>query len=400
MANRFCSNCGAKLLSQANFCVECGERQAGAKTPRPGIGLLTERYAPLFVILVVVLAGGGVVLYGYNKPQAPAAVPRPNAPASGAQDGAAMPDNHPPIAVPEEVKQTIRDMAQKAQAAPDDLEAWKRVAEVQYRAAQLDPSYLAEAAASFRHVLEKDPDNTDAMRSLGNVAYDQQQPDLGMQYYQKYLAKKPDDLEVRTDLGTMYLQNGQAQKAFEEYSTVLKANPSFFQAQFNVAIAYRSLGENDKSLAALEKSRGMAPDDKTRAQVDQLIARAKGLPVSTPPGHPAVAPPAQIAGAPAPAPAAPAVPAANFQAAAEAIFRQNPIMGPKVQRIEWSGSDAAKVYLRDFPMDQMGDQMRNMFSDRMKGRIKEQKTAFQVTQTTRFEMVDEGSGRVMTTIEE
>ncbi|HVM97439.1 MAG TPA: tetratricopeptide repeat protein [Candidatus Acidoferrales bacterium] len=405
MANRFCPSCGAKLVSQANFCVECGEPQGGAKSPRAGVGLLIERFAPLFVVLAVVLVGGGVILYGSSNPKTPAVVPpRATGSAPNAAQQGGLPDSHPPITIPDEVKQTIRDMVQKAQAAPDDLDAWRRAADVQYRAGQLDPSYLSEAGAAYRHIVDKNPNDLDALRGLGNVAYDQQQPDIASEYYKQYLDKKPDDLEVRTDLGTMYLQAGQAQKALETYEAVLKTNPTFFQAQFNLAIAYRSLNQSDKVIEALEKATKLAPDDSTRAQVDGLLARAKGLPVPTPAGHPGMMPPAQMAdmgapgGAAAEAPAA--APAANFQAAAEGLFRQNPIMGPKVQRVEWSDANHAKVYVRDFPMDQMGDAMRDMFADRMKGRIKEKKAAFNVSSATHFDIVDEPSGRVMTSVEE
>ena len=395
MPNRFCANCGAKLLSAANFCVECGERQASAKGRRAGLGYLTERYAPVFIVLAVLLIGGGAVLYGRLTPQAAPTVPRRDAPAPPAagDSSGALPENHPPIAIPEQVKQTIREIVQKAAAAPDDMDLWKKAAEVQYRAGQLEPGYLSDAAAAYRHVLEHEPDNIDVMRALGNIAYDQQQPDLALDYYQRYLKKKPDDLEVQTDLGTMYLSNGQAQQALDVYEAVLKSDPSFFQAQFNLAIAYRSLGQNEKSTAALEKSRSMAPDDKTRAQVDQLLARAKGLP---PP--PAEAGNKAVAQAPQTPAAAPG--GATFQAAAEQLFRQNPIMGPKVQRVEWTGPESAKVYLKDFPMDQMGPEMRAMFGERMKGRIKDQKAAHQVTQATSFALVDEASGRVMETIAE
>ena len=34
MINRFCASCGAKLLSGARFCVECGEPQPGTKAVR------------------------------------------------------------------------------------------------------------------------------------------------------------------------------------------------------------------------------------------------------------------------------------------------------------------------------------------------------------------------------
>src|SRR5262249_53002001 len=158
---------------------------------------------------------------------------------------------------------------------------------------------------------------------------------------------------------------------------------SFFQAQLNLGIAYRTLGQNDKAIAALQKSRVLAPDDQTRSQVDQMLARVSG---QTPGAQPAAA-------APVPQPA-PQGAAGTFQADAEAIFRQNPIMGPKVQRVEWAGAETAKVYLLDFPMDQMPPEMRAMFMDRMKGRIKEKKAAHDVTQTARFDLIDATSGKL------
>jgi len=398
MAAHFCANCGAKLMTGASFCVECGERQPGARVARPGISLPVQRFAPLFVVLTIVAVAGGVVLYGSTTPKAPVGVPGRGGPPPGAPNAAGsgnLPEGHPPIAIPDQVKQAIRDMQQKADAAPDDIDTWKRLGEVQYRAGQLDPSYLPAAATTYRHVIEREPDNLEVIRNLGNIAFDQDQHDVAAGYYQDYLKKKPDDLNVQTDLGTMYLSSGKADQAIATYETVLKTDPKFFQAQFNLALAYRTQGKNDEAVAALEKARGLAPDDKTREQVDQILARAKGEP-----------PPAAAAGGmPAPAEVAAAAPPAaaaggTFQADAEAIFRQNPIMGPKVQRVEWSGDDSAKVVLRDFPMDQMPPEMLSMFTDRMKGRIKEKKEAHQVAQSVRFDLVDEGSGKVMGSITE
>ncbi len=409
MAHRFCASCGAKLLSEATFCVECGEPQPGAKVSRPVASVSLQRYAPLFVVLAVVAIGGGAVVFGTLSPKTPPTVPRHDAPQGSAPSSGNLPEGHPPIAIPDEVKQVVRDLAAKAAAAPDDMDTWKRLAEVQYRSAQLDPTYLVEAQKSYEHILEKEPNNPDVIHALGNIAFDQEKPEQAVDYYQRYLKQKPEDLEVQTDLGTMYLSAGKVDDALKQYESVLKTNPSFFQAQFNMAIAYRQKGDAEKSLAALEKSRALAPDDKTRTQVDQLIARGKGLPPpieapvgQAPSGQEAVAqvPAAQVPAAQAPAAPAGSAPAGTFQADAENIFRQNPILGPKVGRIEWSGAETAKVYLHDFPMDEMPPEMKTMFADRMKGRIKEKKEAHQITATATFDMVDEASGRVLDTITE
>ena len=149
------------------------------------------------------------------------------------------------------MKQTIRDMATRAAATRRFLDAWKHLAEVQYRAGQIDRSFLADAEKSYRHVLEREPKNLDVLRNLGNISFDQEQPSIATEFYQRYLEIKPDDLNVQTDLGTMYLSAGDSEKAVRQYDAVLKQNPNFFQAQFNLAIAYRAAGQNEAAIAAL-----------------------------------------------------------------------------------------------------------------------------------------------------
>jgi tetratricopeptide (TPR) repeat protein len=393
MANRFCSKCGAKLLANAQFCAECGTRHGGGRSAGSGYSFPWQRYAPLLVVGGVVLALGAVVLVATLNPKTPATVARRGSTQTTGGNAGSLPEGHPPIAVPEETKQAIRDLAKKATAAPDDLDTWKRLAELQYRAGQVDPALLADAEASYRHILDREPNNADVLRSLGNVAFDQEKSDVAIDFYRRYLKAKPDDADVATDLGTMYLAAGKPEQAIEQYQAVLQRNPSFFQAQFNLAIAYNKNGQRDKVIEALEKARELAKDDQTRAQVEQALAHLKEAPSA--PAAGAQAPAMGSAAQPTPA-AAPV--AATFQAGMEASLRQHPIIGPKIERIEWAGAEDAKVYLRDFPMDQMPEDMTGMFVDRMKARVQEQKAAHQVTATARVELIDSASGKVMTTI--
>ena len=85
MPNRFCAQCGAKLpTGDANFCVECGERQPGARVAPPRT-LALQSYAPVLVILAVIAVGGAAVGLGLLSPKTPPAVPpRGNATAAPA----------------------------------------------------------------------------------------------------------------------------------------------------------------------------------------------------------------------------------------------------------------------------------------------------------------------------
>lgn len=377
MEKRFCAFCGAARQPKARFCIACGQPFRGFRHRNLQI---PPRWAPWFVVTIVLLASSAAVIHGLLFPAPKGGVKRVETANQGN-----LPADHPPIELPQQVKDAIRELVERAQAAPEDLDLWRQVAQAQYRAGLLDPQYLSEARSAYRHILERLPDDLEALRALGNIAYEQRQPTVAVNYYRQYLTKKPDDLEVRTDLGTMLLALGQTDEALATYQAVLRDNPNFFQAHFNLGVAYHGLGKTEEAMAAFARARETAPDDRIREQVDQLIARLRGESE----GATRVAQQGSAASQD-----------TSFHTAVENLFRQNPVMGPRVDRVEWTSQDQAKVYVRDFPMDQMGTEMRTMFRERMLARIREQKGRFQVAAAVRFELVDSASGRVMETLAE
>lgn len=372
MTSRFCTHCGAALLPAARFCTACGQAAgAGRVTLRlPGL----ERWAPVLVVAVVVGLGGlaiGIGRHSANPPNVPP--PRSQAPAP-----ADMPADHPPLEVPDDVRQVIAKMAEAAKGKPDDLDVWRQLGFVQYRAGQVDPAYLTAAIDSYKHVLEKAPDDLDSLRALGNIAYDRSQPQEAMGYYQRYLTIKPDDLGIQTDLATMLLATRQVDAALAAYEAVLRKDPNYFQAQFNLAIAYRSKGDDALALAALRRAREIAKDDETRQRVDQLLAHISGEKAA------AKAPGAD----------------ATLHTAVEAVFRAHPIAGSRIDRIDWSGDQAARVVLRGFPMGGMPPAVREKFVERIRSGVRAAKADHQVTAALIIELVDAENGSVMETITE
>lgn len=384
MTQQFCTHCGAKFLPGARFCVECGEKTGFAGAARAA-SLPLGRYAPLAVLGAVLLIGGTTVWVANRTARPSNVVPSRDAPPVGQPGQQGLPAGHPPIEVPENVRQVIEKLSESAKANPDDLDAWRQLGFIQFRTSQADPAYLDDAKASYEHVLEKEPKDLDALRALGNIAYDQEDPENAIRYYERYLEIEPGNKSVLTDLGTMFLSARQTEKAISTYNSVLEDDPSFFQARFNLAIAYRAAGDEERALKELKEAREAATDDATRGRVDQLLAHLTGQP-----------PPAPVGAAP----GAPAVEVGGVQAEIEKVFRSHPIVGAKLDRIEWSDERTAKVVLRQFPMDGMPPDIRKQFTDRIQSKIKESKDRNQVTETVRVELVDSGSGRVMETITE
>lgn len=381
MTISFCSQCGAKLLPDARFCAECGHA-AQAASRSAARGWRVDRFAPLVVVAVVLIAGAVTVILGKQAEAPPNAPPPRTAAGSGPGPAAAVPDGHPPVEVPDDVRKVIKRMEDLAKEKPDDMEAWRQLGFVQYRAGQVDATFLTAALATYTHIIEREPENLDALRALGNIAYDQNDPQRATEFYQRYLKVKPDDLSIQTDLGTMQLSTQQVDAALKTYQAVLAADPKFFQAQFNLAIAYRAAGDNDKALAALERAREIAADDATRQRVDMLLARLKGEP------PPAAAAPVEAGGG------------GTLRADVESVFRAHPIVGPKLDRIDWPDDTHVRIILRQFPMDGMPPVAREKFTERIRTGLRTSKEKYQSTAPIQVELVDAADGRVMDTVTE
>jgi len=377
---RFCSGCGKPASPTAAFCSACGARLS-VDPPKAASDRPNSLPLPGLIVLVGFLAVGLGLWFALLAPRKPAGrmplaqkPPEESAPAP-----AALPQDHPPLEIPADVKKYIADLEAKAAAQPKELATWKAVAEVEYRAGQIDRSYLDKAEASFRHVLELDRKDLGALRGLGNVHFDRDEYRQAVESYERYLAIKPDDLSVHTDLGTMYLYGGNLDKALVEYRQVLAKDPKFYQAQYNIGIALAQKGETPQALEALARARELAPDDRTRRHIDAVIAQAKGG--ERPDGSTTTD-------------AAPR----SFHDLVEEALRSHPILGPKIAKLEWPTETTGRLRLRQFPMEGMPDVVRQKFLDRLKGELAEAKQRTGQTGEAKLDLVDDSSGDVMATV--
>lgn len=385
MQPRFCHQCGAKAPASGRFCSQCGARLTGggngAPAARAGGWRLTGTGGAVLGGLVV---AGLAIWAAILSPSPP--VPRPGetaAPAAaGGSQQAALPPDHPEVVdIPAEAKAFIEDLEKKAAERPQDVEAWRRLALVTARAAQIDPSYQARALAAFEHALDIAPKDPDVLRAAANFRYDRSEPKEAIALFERYLALRPDDAGARTDLGTMYFQAGDAARAIAIYREVIAKDPSFIQAHYNLAITQHRQGDQAAALASLETARGLAKEDSVRAQIDRAIAAVKGE-----------APATQGGGAAAPAAGTP------YQRQVEETLRAQQIVGPKIVRFEWPGAAEGRVLLQNFPMAAMPPEVRERFTSRVRDTLRTAAEANGVSGPARLELVDLSSGQVMATV--
>ena len=380
---RFCPQCGTKTIPQANFCTNCGEPLGGKaggqqakKSAAPSLTGTQRLPLPGLVVLSCYLAVGiGLWVFVLRtEPFAP--TPTPSTQAS--TGGSALPQDHPQVSLPEEVQSRIAELVAQANAAPQDPNAWRTLAEVQFRASQLDASYRSAALASYRKLFELAPNDLDALRGLGNVYYDLEEHHKSIEYYQRYLALNPDNASVTTDLGTMYLYTGQVDRAIALYQSVLAKQPGFFQAHFNLGVAYQEKGLPEQAAASLQQAKSLTDNTTVQARIDQLLA--------------------QFSNGTAPSQTVASTQVSPFQQAVESLFRAHEMMAPKIVRIEWPSQTQARVFFRNFPMAGMPQTVRDSFREKLRGQLIDAGQKTGVSGLATVELIDIDTQQVMETL--
>lgn len=415
MSVQFCPQCGTKTLPPAKFCAACGTtlpealppaslRQPSPATlplaaPPPMAPLARAPVLPgLLVMGFYLLAGTALWVFVLrSQPFPTVGATADGGPARGGSQN--LSQATPPVILPDDVKQRITEFVDKAKAAPQDADAWRTLADVQFRASQIDASYRSAALSSYQHVLELLPNDLPAIRGVGNVYYDFEEYGKAKEYYEKYLTLSPEDPNVRTDLGTMYLYAKDTDRAIKEYQTVVTQKPDFFQAYFNLGVAYHEKGDIEKARETLVKAKTLTTDKVVHERVDQVLAQFSGgsatTPASTPPPS---APTSSTSQTPQAAPVSIDPSLSPFQQAIEKLFRTHDIMGPRISTIEWSTTTEARILIQNFPMSAMPPDMRERFLEKFRTLIGEAKTSNGISGPATVKFIDADTQQLMETL--
>ncbi len=139
---------------------------------------------------------------------------------------------------------------------------------------------LAQEITQLEEALKRDPENLQALISLGNAYFDANQEKKAIETYQKALKIDPKNADVRTDMGIMYRNIKDYDSAVREFRQAAKDNPNHVNSRFNLAIVLQK-DKNDipGAIVAWEEFLRVAPTDEraamAKAQLDQLKGLAK-----------------------------------------------------------------------------------------------------------------------------
>lgn len=110
---------------------------------------------------------------------------------------------------------------------------------------------LSEAESGCRRMLAERPDDSDALRMLGTIAFRSGRPDAARRLIEKAAAENPLDAEAQNALGQVLMQMGEGATAMGAFETALSLAPRNLGAIMNLSALKRLGGDCDGALAIL-----------------------------------------------------------------------------------------------------------------------------------------------------
>ena len=141
---------------------------------------------------------------------------------------------------------------------------------------ELKPIALNKAIASYEAVLKLHPEDLEAMTSLG-VCYVEgaatlgQAPMKGIGLLQKVLEKDPENINALVNLGYFAAKSGQFEKAIERFNRVIEINPEFTDAYLYLSDVYMQMGNREEAIKQLEIFKAFIKDPERKEQFELYI---------------------------------------------------------------------------------------------------------------------------------
>lgn len=115
---------------------------------------------------------------------------------------------------------------------------------------------------NLENILKDEPNNYEALLSLGNLYYDANMFEKAAVFYQRAFDVKGDDPNLITDLGTCYRQLGQPAEAVKYYDIAFTKDPLHWRSVYNsCVVSLHDLKDSEKAVFYFSKLEAVAPPD-------------------------------------------------------------------------------------------------------------------------------------------
>lgn len=156
----------------------------------------------------------------------------------------------PPVATKDRSDTAVAQPDRRA-ATRDDLQAATQL----HRAGKLD-----EAAAVYRAVLARDPDQADALQLLGLIAFRHGDAEGARGLVARALRLRPDSAAFHFNAGIIERALGRTDAARSHYERAIALEPGYAEAHLNLGSLWKDCGASDKAIACFERALACRPD--------------------------------------------------------------------------------------------------------------------------------------------
>jgi cytochrome c-type biogenesis protein CcmH/NrfG len=122
----------------------------------------------------------------------------------------------------------------------------------------------------LNNVLAANPNDFNALVSLGDIYYDMKNADKAIEYFLKAEQLKPDDTHVLDDLGFLYSSRGNNIQAIAKFKAAYNSDPSHLASLYSIARIYMLEKQTvPKAVELLKEILSKNPDVNLRQAVER-----------------------------------------------------------------------------------------------------------------------------------
>ena len=251
-----CAECGARIKSDREYCLRCGEPLRGLEPPAPplplhealGISELTFRALSVVASLIV---GAILVWLWQTRPQPEI-------------DEIAQPLN--PTGVP-------RNVAPPAAAPAPDVDPFTGASSPPSAGTSADARRdgggafaagdYAAARDFYQSAVDRNPNDAEAHNNLGQALERLGRVPEAVAHFERAVSLVADKWAYRFNLAHAVGEAGQWDRAVTEYREAVRLFPADYATQYNLALALYKRGDPSAAVPEFEKAIALAPNEPT-----------------------------------------------------------------------------------------------------------------------------------------
>jgi Flp pilus assembly protein TadD len=253
-----CAECGARIRSDREHCLRCGEPLRGVEPPAPPLAVhealgLSETVFRALIVVVAIAVSGGVVWFWVTRPEPVDDVARPlqQVGAAPVPRKVSPPASEAAPATPTAIDPFTAGSSAPAQTAPDT----RRDGSGAFAAGD-----YASARNFYQSAVDKNPNDAEAHSNLAQALERLGQIDDAVKHLERAVSLVPDKWAYRANLAHALSSAEKWDRAVTEYREAVRLSPADHATQYNLALALYKKGDAAAAVPEFEKAIALAPN--------------------------------------------------------------------------------------------------------------------------------------------